>query len=189
MDEKRSLPIIDFDNETDAGDPCEVGLSTLSPSAAGQRSLEHALISYAMFGAYPVPPYILARHKRHPVSSSRDAAPTCCTGAAPTCCTGIDQSGDDSGVGIFTSPIADEGGATIKVDPSVVVAQLRAKLADWSARITATIRRTWCVALREYDIARSITQLARMDDRTLRDIGIERCDIPHIVRHGRDRDA
>jgi hypothetical protein len=91
MDVKHCLPIIDGDDKSDAGGPCEVGLSTLSASAAWQRSLEHALCSYAMSGAhYLLPPHILVRDKRHPMSANRSTGPTHCTGSALS----VDESGD-----------------------------------------------------------------------------------------------
>ena len=42
---------------------------------------------------------------------------------------------------------------------------------------------------RERDIARSIVQLSNLDDRTLLDMGIQRSQIPHVVRYGRDESA
>jgi uncharacterized protein YjiS (DUF1127 family) len=35
-------------------------------------------------------------------------------------------------------------------------------------------------------MAQAIAQLEALNDRTLEDIGIERQDIPYVVRHGRD---
>ena len=50
---------------------------------------------------------------------------------------------------------------------------------------------SWCVACRDYlrrqrEIARSQAILSQLDDRALRDIGIDRGQIPHAVRYGRD---
>ncbi|HVM82393.1 MAG TPA: DUF1127 domain-containing protein [Candidatus Binatia bacterium] len=50
---------------------------------------------------------------------------------------------------------------------------------------------SWFVACRDYlrrqrEIARSQAILSQLDDRALRDIGIDRGQIPHAVRYGRD---
>ena len=42
---------------------------------------------------------------------------------------------------------------------------------------------------RERDIARSIAQLSSLDDRTLLDMGIQRSQIAHVARYGRDEPA
>lgn len=50
------------------------------------------------------------------------------------------------------------------------------------------IVRLWRWLQREHDIARCIRQLDGLDDRTLRDLGMHRSEIGHVVRHGRDSD-
>ena len=133
-------------------------------------------------------PDVIAAERRLAVSNENIGA------AISDYCPKISISGalgfdNGSGVGVLPSPVGNQSDATTKADSSLTPSQLRLNLVHWSVRITAPIRRTWSFVLREYEIARSISQLARMDDRTLRDIGIERCDIPPMVRQGRDRDA
>jgi uncharacterized protein YjiS (DUF1127 family) len=58
-------------------------------------------------------------------------------------------------------------------------------LATWRAVAGAASGAiAWYV--RQRQIARCMSALSQFSDRMLRDIGVERCDIPRIVRHGRD---
>lgn len=50
----------------------------------------------------------------------------------------------------------------------------------------ARLRKLWGWLQRERTIARGIKDLGSLDDRTLRDLGIHRSEISHIVRHGLD---
>jgi uncharacterized protein YjiS (DUF1127 family) len=56
----------------------------------------------------------------------------------------------------------------------------------WARRLCAVARRAWASWRRELEYARAIKQLQQLDDRRLRDIGIEhRSEIDHLVRFGR----
>jgi uncharacterized protein YjiS (DUF1127 family) len=46
-------------------------------------------------------------------------------------------------------------------------------------------RRVWGLILREMAARRAMQSLASLDDRMLRDIGIDRCQIDYACRHGR----
>jgi uncharacterized protein YjiS (DUF1127 family) len=52
---------------------------------------------------------------------------------------------------------------------------------DWHVSIWSSIRRA-------AERRQAIAELQTLDDRALRDIGIYRCDIEHIVRHGARRE-
>jgi uncharacterized protein YjiS (DUF1127 family) len=56
----------------------------------------------------------------------------------------------------------------------------------WGAWLAHRMTALWTYLRREREIARSVAMLSRMDDRTLRDIGMERGQIESAVRHGRD---
>ena len=64
-------------------------------------------------------------------------------------------------------------------------AYLLVPLATWRAVAGATSR-VAARYVRQRQIARSIGALSQLSDHVLKDIGVERCDIPRIVRHGRD---
>jgi uncharacterized protein YjiS (DUF1127 family) len=58
----------------------------------------------------------------------------------------------------------------------------------WGARAIGQVKRLVAYLERERKIALAVRQLARMSDRDLHDIGVERGGIEHVVRHGRDID-
>lgn len=51
------------------------------------------------------------------------------------------------------------------------------------------LRNVWRYIRREREVARSIALLAKLEDRTLHDIGIHRSQIPHVARYGLDDSA
>jgi uncharacterized protein YjiS (DUF1127 family) len=55
----------------------------------------------------------------------------------------------------------------------------------WLARTAAMLGRLWSGFLRERELKRSRIALRALDERALKDIGISRHEIDHIVRHGR----
>ena len=54
----------------------------------------------------------------------------------------------------------------------------------WSARVRSRAIRLWSSGRRARQRRRAITELETLDDRTLKDIGIHRCQIESVVRHG-----
>jgi uncharacterized protein YjiS (DUF1127 family) len=48
------------------------------------------------------------------------------------------------------------------------------------------VRRVWAYLRRERRIRKAAFQLAQLDDRSLRDMGIDQCRIERAVRYGRD---
>ena len=56
----------------------------------------------------------------------------------------------------------------------------------WGAWLGCRMTAFWAYLRREREVARAVAMLSRMDDRTLRDIGMERGQIEGAVRHGRD---
>ena len=58
---------------------------------------------------------------------------------------------------------------------------------SWMTRLRTVIANFWTNMLLELEISRTASALAELDDRTLRDIGIQhRSQIEQVVRHGRD---
>ncbi len=56
----------------------------------------------------------------------------------------------------------------------------------WNARIISRLVMLWARMRRAQNIRRTITTLESLDDRTLKDIGMHRCQIQSVVTH-RDR--
>jgi uncharacterized protein YjiS (DUF1127 family) len=55
----------------------------------------------------------------------------------------------------------------------------------WTARARSRVVRVWSALCREQRQCRRATrELEALDDRTLRDVGIHRCDIKSVVRYG-----
>jgi uncharacterized protein YjiS (DUF1127 family) len=61
------------------------------------------------------------------------------------------------------------------------------KHSGWTAWILAIPHRLWAALLRQRDIGRSRRALDALDDRTLKDIGLSRCEVDRAVRQGRAR--
>jgi uncharacterized protein YjiS (DUF1127 family) len=58
--------------------------------------------------------------------------------------------------------------------------------AGWIVTATRHVRQWWQLFQKERDIARAISFLSSMDDRTLHDIGIHRSQIAYVARYGLD---
>lgn len=58
----------------------------------------------------------------------------------------------------------------------------------WISRLGQDAARLWAHLRYEREIARVSQRLSEMEDRTLKDIGIDRGQIEHLVRHGRPLD-
>ena len=56
---------------------------------------------------------------------------------------------------------------------------------NWSRRVLATLARIGAALTWKIRARRAARELAAMSDYTLRDIGISRCEIDHVARHGR----
>jgi uncharacterized protein YjiS (DUF1127 family) len=56
---------------------------------------------------------------------------------------------------------------------------------DWPARIVSTIARFWSHCRRERHVRVTSAELQALDDRMLKDIGIQRCQIESAVLNGR----
>jgi uncharacterized protein YjiS (DUF1127 family) len=54
----------------------------------------------------------------------------------------------------------------------------------WSARVRSRAVRLWSSGCRACQRRRAITELDALDDLTLKDIGIHRCQIKSVMRHG-----
>lgn len=54
----------------------------------------------------------------------------------------------------------------------------------WHARDTSPVFRFWARMRHERRVRQTITKLEALDDQTLKDIGIHRCQVESIVRHG-----
>ena len=57
---------------------------------------------------------------------------------------------------------------------------------DWLARIASTIARFWSRRHRVRHVRLMSTELQALDDRMLKDIGLQRCQIASAVLNGRD---
>ena len=58
----------------------------------------------------------------------------------------------------------------------------------WIARLGQDVAQLWAHLRYEREIARVRQMLSEKDDRSLKDIGINRGQIEHLVRHGRPLD-
>lgn len=56
---------------------------------------------------------------------------------------------------------------------------------SWAGWLASLVKRAWTFVQREREVARAMAELRKMADRDLYDIGVERGQIEHIVRHGR----
>ncbi len=56
--------------------------------------------------------------------------------------------------------------------------------ARWNARIASAVLGLWSAMRREREVKLAIMQLRTLNDHTLRDIGVPRCQIENAVRHG-----
>jgi uncharacterized protein YjiS (DUF1127 family) len=54
----------------------------------------------------------------------------------------------------------------------------------WVARvwIISPVTRCWSWASREWVVGQTVTALQKLDDRTLKDVGLDRCQIASVVR-------
>jgi len=69
--------------------------------------------------------------------------------------------------------------------PCPIASYPRATPGGWIERVKSAVVRVWSSMRSEWQVRRTMTELCRLDDRTLKDIGLHRCQIGSA---GRDRD-
>jgi uncharacterized protein YjiS (DUF1127 family) len=76
------------------------------------------------------------------------------------------------------------GTARLTIEAESPVADATPLATPWTALVAAASRFIAGI-VKEHRSRRAISELERLDDRLLRDIGLLRSDIPFAVRHGR----
>ncbi len=66
-----------------------------------------------------------------------------------------------------------------------VIAATRGDFGSWRSRSLSALVELWARVVRLRNASRAAAQLAAMNDHMLKDIGISRAEIEHVVRYGR----
>jgi uncharacterized protein YjiS (DUF1127 family) len=177
------LPIIDFDQATGPSgqDNPETEARSRTPS---NRFAESLLESYALYGAAFYPPLL---HSFHRTLIDDE------TGFSKYDYSSLHRLGEaanDSGVKNYSRglpPLVSNVSLPISTDgfPATELEDEGAR-PGWLKGLAAYVQRLWFYIRREREIARAASFLSGLDDHTLRDIGVHRSQIPHVVRYGRE---
>jgi uncharacterized protein YjiS (DUF1127 family) len=122
--------------------------------------------------------WVLALYYEPPMQVALSAAMPVCSADSPIGSDGVENGSYASGPGIILNcKFTVVGGDAI---PS--------RRSGWLYRLIAAVADAWAVVRHERQIHQSAAAVYRMDDRTPKDIGIDRGEIERLVRHGRAGD-
>jgi len=178
------LPIINFDQAAGTSGQDNPETQAESRRMPTNRFAGSLLESYALYGAAFYPPLLHSFH-RTPTDdeigfSKYDYRHLYRLGEAA----------NDSGVENYSRglpPLVSNASLPISADgfPATELEDEGAR-PGWLKGFAAYVQRLWFYIRREREIARAASFLSGLDDHTLRDIGVHRFQIPHVVRYGRD---
>jgi uncharacterized protein YjiS (DUF1127 family) len=148
------------------------------------RLVSSVMDGYALYRAAFHPPLMLSNRAK---SSQVGLDLTCYRSDrtyGPGCA--ANEVGSNDNLRALPPLMCDSGLRISATDSPLPMSQIGKGLIVATKAAVAYVRRLRCYIRRERDIARSISMLASLDDRTLDDIGIHRSQIPQAARYGVD---